>query len=56
MFISMNNLTTIKVDPSNKYFTTIDDKVLLKKSALDKENYDILCFVARDISKITIPN
>lgn len=42
--------------PNNKYFTVYDTKYLLRKSSLEKENYDILvnCFV--DVVEVNIPN
>lgn len=47
----------IKVDPENPNVILYDNKILLSKSSVLKENHDVLEFVNRDITAdVTIPN
>lgn len=45
-------LTKISVKPDNLYFKTYDDKMIIRKSSLDEENYDQLVFCVRGIQKV----
>lgn len=54
-FDNLCNLKKIEIDPKNPYFKIYEDKILLKKSSLEKESYDILLFSFKDIREITIP-
>lgn len=52
----VTKLSQIKVMPNNKYYTSIDDKIILGKSDQNKEIFDVFIFAARDIEKVEIPN
>ena len=49
------HLVNINVMENNPFFKLYDDKFIIKKSSIDKENYDILVFSKRDIEKAIIP-
>ena len=53
---STPNLTKIEVSPDNPFFSAYDDKLIIRKSSIEEENYDILSFCVRDIKDITIPS
>lgn len=54
-FKNMAKVAKINISPDNQYFKFFNDKLMLRKSSLDKENYDELIFSHRDIQKVTIP-
>ena len=53
---STQKLNEIKVDSNNPKYKMYDDKLLIGKSNLEEEKYDVLVFCCRDVEKITIPN
>lgn len=48
-------LTKIAIMPNNKQFIYIDNKMIVGKSDINKEEYDNLLFVRRDAESIIIP-
>lgn len=53
-FSDISKLQTIKIN--NQYFSTIGNKILIGKSTLSSENYDVLYFACRDIEDAVIPS
>lgn len=51
-----SKLKAIKISPNNKYLKMIDDKILVGKSNLESDNFDILYFAIRSIDKVFIQN
>ena len=51
-----NELTTIKMSPSNPQYCCLDEKMIIGKSSIENKNYDCLIFCARNIKSITIPD
>lgn len=49
-------LKSINLSQNSKKFSCIDNQILLEKSDLKNENFDILNFAARDIKKAVIPS
>lgn len=49
-------LKKVTIQPNNKNFMNIDDKMIIGKSDSDNDEYDVLLFVRRDIEKVTIPS
>ena len=54
--IKTNKLNEIIIDQRNKYFSFVDNKLLLSKSSPEKEKFDILVFCARNVKNVTIPD
>ena len=54
--IDTNKLTKIDVDPNNPRYSILDDKMVIGKSLIDQDNYDVLVFVVRNIKAIKIPS
>ena len=54
--IQHKNWKKIIISPSNGQFKFIDDKYLIGKSDSNKEEFDILLFVRRDINEFSIPS
>ncbi|KAK8847259.1 hypothetical protein M9Y10_019845 [Tritrichomonas musculus] len=54
--LGTNNLTKITISPLNGQFIMKDDKYLLGKSDPNKDEFDILLFVRRDIKEVSIPS
>ncbi|KAK8883702.1 hypothetical protein M9Y10_042800 [Tritrichomonas musculus] len=52
----LRNLTKIEVSPSNKQMIYLDNKLLLGKSHIESDNYDVLIFARRDIKDVIIPS
>lgn len=50
-----DNLINISVDPQNKNFITYENKLILGKSRIDIDVFDMILFADRNIEKITIP-
>lgn len=50
------SLTEIRVNENNCYYTTDVNKYLLKKSSIERENYDVLVFAPRNIKNADIPD
>ena len=51
-----SKLKKVKIMPKNKYFICFDNDMILGKSDIQSQNYDIILFVNRDIKKIKIPS
>lgn len=49
-------LNKITISPDNPYFQFYDNKLLIKKSTNEQENYYNLVFCSRNVKNITIPN
>ena len=49
-------LNEIKVESNNPKYKMYEDKLLIGKSNIDEEKYDVLVFCCRDVEEITIPN
>lgn len=49
-------MSKITIMPDNKFFTLYNDKMILGKSSLEKENFDTLVFSFPDIEKVKIPS
>lgn len=49
-------LSKTTIVPNNEYFLSIDNKMILGKSNLYSDVYDVLVFVSRDVKTITIPS
>lgn len=54
--IGICGLNNIEVDPKNPRYLCIDGKILIGKSYLSNDDYDILFFGARNIVEARIPN
>lgn len=55
-FSGASSLMTVKVCPNNPLFSIYDNKLLVGKSSIEKENFDILHFCFKDVETITIPS
>ncbi|KAK8839270.1 hypothetical protein M9Y10_032202 [Tritrichomonas musculus] len=55
-FISVSELTEIKVSPKNKFFKVLDEKCLLMMSQPGSGVFDVLFFGMRDIESFIIPS
>lgn len=51
-----SNLSRIAIVPKNEYFIYFDNQMILGKSDIDSDVYDILFFIRRDSKTITIPS
>lgn len=54
--IELPKLNEIKVMSNNPIFTIYDDKILLRKSSIEKENCDVLVLSTKDIETVIIPD
>lgn len=50
------NLTSILILPNNKNFFILDNKIVIGKSDNQKEEYDTIIFVCRDVQRVIIPS
>lgn len=50
------NLKHVIVMPNNKNYKNYDDKLIVGKSDVQKEEYDVLVFACRDAKTVTIPS
>lgn len=48
--------TIIIISPNNPHFRLVDDKFIVGKSNQNSDEYDILYFARRDITRATIPD
>lgn len=53
---SMDKLIFFSVNPKNEKFTSIDHKMIVAKSDLKSDNYDILVIVNSKIKEFTVPS
>lgn len=52
-----SKLNKITVSPNNPYYKSYDeDKIVLKKSRIEQQNYDCLVFCSRDFESFFVPN
>lgn len=51
-----SDLVNVKVSPKNKSFLYLDNKLLIKKTDPNSDEYDCLVFARRDIQNVTIPS
>ena len=51
-----DQLTKVSVMPNNPVLMSIDDKIICKKSSIEKVDFDVLVFCIFKIDKVTIPN
>ena len=49
-------LKKVNIMPNNKYFKKYEDKLIIGKSNIQNEEYDILVFAERDVQAVTIPS
>ena len=49
------NLTKVKISPKNKNLVFCEDKLLIGKSDIKSDVFDILYFARRDIEEVIIP-
>lgn len=49
-------LNEINISPNNLHFASFDSKFIVKKSQINKENYDVLVFSTRNIETASIPS
>lgn len=49
-------LTEIYVSQNNKYYKLYDEILLIKKSSIEQENYDVLAFCNRSAMNVKIPS
>ena len=52
----LSKLNKVKVSPENLRYRCIDDKMIIGKSSMEKENYDCLIFCVRNIKTVKIPD
>ena len=50
------DLKKVVISPNNHYFMNIDDKMIIGKSDLNSDDYDVLLFVSQGIEKVVIPS
>lgn len=50
-----SDLKRVTIMPNNKYYKKFEDKIIIGKSNIQNEEYDILVFAERDIKAVTIP-
>lgn len=55
-FFLTTKLSKITVMPGNPIFISIDDKMICKKSSIEKVDYDYLFFCVQNIERVTIPS
>ena len=53
---SLRDLHKIIVSPKNPRYYKYDDKMIIGKSSIDKNNYDMLVFCSRNVKKAKIPD
>ena len=53
---STKKLCKITISPKNKIFILKNDQILLGKSDIKSDNFDILVFLNPDIQKVRIPS
>ena len=51
-----NKLCNIEIMEKNKRYSLYDNKYVIEKSSIDKENYDRLIFSIRNVKNVTIPD
>lgn len=51
-----NKLKCIKIDPNNKRYSVFEDKFLIGKSKIEKENYEVLNLCIQNDEIVTIPS
>lgn len=51
-------LTNVEISPKNDRFRFLDDKhqIIVSKSDLSNDNYDVICFACRSIQEVIIPS
>lgn len=49
-------LTKISIDPNNKRYSYYNDSIIIGKSNLENDFYDLLLFAPRNIKKVVIPS
>lgn len=53
----LEKLTTINIDPNNPRYSMYDNgKLMIGKSSIESEKYDVLLFADRSIKCVTIPS
>lgn len=50
------NLKKIEVDSKNPLFQLYENKIIIGKSSIEKDNFDVLVFAEPDITELTIPD
>lgn len=53
---SIHDLKSVKIGPNNQYLKIYDDNLIIGKSNIENENYNVLVFAPRSIEKIRIPS
>lgn len=51
-----SKLTSVIVVPSNRNFINLDNKMIVGKSDMKSDNYNVLIFYRRDLNTVTIPS
>ena len=52
----MSNLKTVKIDSNNKNYSNYEDKLIIGKSMINQDNFNIISFCSKNLSEITIPD
>lgn len=50
------DLKKVVISPNNHYFMNVNDKMIIGKSDLSSDDYDVLLFVSHGIEKVVIPS
>ena len=51
-----SQLKKINIMPNNKRYSIYNDKFIIGKSSIEKDDFDVLVFASRDIKKVVIPS
>ena len=55
-FIFNGNVDEIAISPKNKYFSVIDEKMIITKSDINSDNFDVLYYVTCNAEDVLIPS
>lgn len=53
---STSNLIKVIIMPNNPRYKNYDEKMVIGKSDIESDEYDVLVFVSRDVQSVTIPS
>lgn len=53
---NMESLINVKIRENNKRYKNFNDQIVIGKSDINNDNYDVLVFVSRDVKELQIPS